>query len=233
MFPSWISTFGTCSRSNHSNSNLFIKKRQMNLSKTVLNALLLSFWYTFWFPTKTCISSSSSTSAMLVHYDYDIWSSVLLPMTVLWARGTITVLLSLLSDIFIHVLSIFKRLKWLFSRGLYLHFFFLVSIYSVVSWRKRQLFSMHGFCFITVPIIAASDFGGFGPDDPQTGFEFGAVTVHRVIKFLTSFDFFLDTHLYFWTYHRHRVCVIFYNIRISKWKHTAQWLALFSTSIVV
>ena len=56
---------------------------------------------------------------------------------------------------------------------------------------------MHGFCFITVPIIAASDFGGFGPDDPQTGFEFGAVTVHRVIKFLTSFDFFLDTHLYF------------------------------------
>lgn len=59
------------------------------------------------------------------------------------------------------------------------------------------MFSMYGFCFITVPIIAASDFGGFGPDDPQTGFEFGAVTVHRVIKFLTSFDFFLDTHLYF------------------------------------
>lgn len=29
---------------------------------------------------------------------------------------------------------------------------------------------------LLVPIIAASDFGGFGPDDPQTGFEFGAVT---------------------------------------------------------
>ena len=32
------------------------------------------------------------------------------------------------------------------------------------------------FLFFTVPILA-SDFGDFGPDDPQTRFEFGAVVV--------------------------------------------------------
>ena len=39
------------------------------------------------------------------------------------------------------------------------------------------------FCFVLVPLLA-SDFAEFGPDDPQSRFEFGAVVVCRIFHFV-------------------------------------------------
>lgn len=118
------------------------------------------------------MSSSSTNTAIL---------------NLLWARDTITkrVVFSLLSSVFDSRLI----------RGVKRSCHRMRSFFSIFLFGKYLLFNFSSFigtfcitecvrfCLVAVPILA-SDYLEFGPDDPQTRFEFGAV----VVRFCASFN---------------------------------------------
>ena len=123
------------------------------------------------------MSSSSTNTAIL---------------NLLWARDTITkrVVFSLLSSVFD---AWFIHLDWF--RGVKRSCHRMRSFFSIFLFGKYLLFNFSSFigtfcitecvrfCLVAVPILA-SDYLEFGPDDPQTRFEFGAV----VVRFCASFN---------------------------------------------
>lgn len=121
------------------------------------------------------MSSSSSNTAIL---------------NLLWARDTITkgLVLSLLSlRSFISMISWEKRssnrMKSFFQP---LFSVILFGWYSLVFFFLKERSVLKSACvffFVLVPLLA-SDFAEFGPDDPQSRFEFGAVVVCRIFHFV-------------------------------------------------
>lgn len=121
------------------------------------------------------MSSSSSNTAIL---------------NLLWARDTITkgLVLSLLS-----LRSFISKTSWEKRSSNRMKSFFqplfsviLFGWYSLVFFFLKERSVLKSACvffFVLVPLLA-SDFVEFGPDDPQSRFEFGAVVVCRIFHFV-------------------------------------------------